>query len=127
MKYIKGTVNHVELLGRLGNDPQERYTPSGALVAEFSIATKRLGGRDDEGTRTYETDWTDVVAWDQLAEFVVGQFRKGSRVLVTGSLRSESWEDRDGNKRKRVYVRAEDCLLLDARVEAPEALVETTI
>ncbi len=123
MKHVKGTVNYVELIGWLGNDPEQRYTPSGMPVAEFSIATKHRSNRNEDGTWTYETDWLDVVVWDQLAEWVVANLRKGSRVRVTGSLRADTWEDRDGNKRKRVYVRADDFLTLDARTESQAAPV----
>ncbi len=117
MKNVKGTVNYVELIGWLGNDPEQRYTPSGVSVAEFSIATKRLGSRGEDGAWTYETDWIDVVAWDQLADAMANNLHKGSRVRVIGSLRTDTWEDRDGNRRKRLYVRAEDFLMLDARTE----------
>ncbi len=122
MKPVKGTVNHVELIGWLGNDPEQRYTPSGVSVAEFSIATKRPGSRDDNGERTFDTDWIDVVAWEQLADTTAEFLRKGSRVRVTGSLCVDKWEDRDGNKRKRYYVRADDLLMLDVRQAQEEAL-----
>lgn len=121
MKPIKGTVNYVELIGWLGNEPEQRYTPSGVAIAEFSVATKRVGGRNEDGSWSYETDWIDVVAWDQLAETVATSLRKGSRVRVTGSLRVDSWEDREGNKRKRVNVRAEDIIFLDARTSPDES------
>ncbi|HEY0606345.1 MAG TPA: single-stranded DNA-binding protein [Herpetosiphonaceae bacterium] len=115
MKPVRGTVNYVELIGWLGNEPEQRYTPSGVAIAEFSVATKRLGNRNEDGSWSYDTDWLDVVAWDQLAETAVANLRKGSRVRVTGSLRTDTWEDRDGNKRKRVMVRADDIMFLDAR------------
>lgn len=121
MKPIKGTVNYVEIIGWLGNEPEQRYTPSGVAIAEFSVATKRVGSRNEDGSWSYETDWLDVVAWDQLAETVCANLRKGSRVRVTGSLRTDSWEDRDGNRRKRVNVRAEDIIFLDARASLDDA------
>lgn len=121
MKPIKGTVNYVELIGWLGSDPEQRYTPSGVAIAEFSVATKRVGSRNEDGSWSYETDWLDVVAWDQLAETVVTSLRKGSRVRVTGSLRVDNWEDREGNKRKRINVRAEDIIFLDARTSPDES------
>lgn len=120
MKPVRGTVNYVELIGWLGNEPEQRYTPSGVAIAEFSVATKRLGNRNEDGSWSYDTDWLDVVAWDQLAETVVANLRKGSRVRVTGSLRTDSWEDRDGNKRKRIMVRADDIMFLDARSNVDE-------
>ena len=120
MKPVRGTVNYVELIGWLGNEPEQRYTPSGVPIAEFSVATKRLGSRNEDGSWNYDTDWIDVVAWDQLAETAVANLRKGSRVRVTGSLRTDSWEDRDGNKRKRVQVRTDDILFLDSRSSVDE-------
>lgn len=121
MKPIKGTVNHVELIGWLGDDPEQRYTPSGVALAEFRIGVKRLGSRNEDGSWSYDTDWIDAVAWDQLAETVAASLRKGSRVRVTGSLRADTWEDRDGNRRKRIQVRAEDVLFLDARSTSDDA------
>jgi single-strand DNA-binding protein len=121
MKPVKGTVNHVELIGWLGQEPEQRYTPSGVAIAEFAVATKRPGSRDDNGERSYDTDWIDVVAWDQLANTASEFLRKGSRVRVTGSLQVDKWEDRDGNKRKRFVVRADDLLMLDARQNGDEA------
>lgn len=121
MKPVKGTVNHVELIGWLGQEPEQRYTPGGVAIAEFAIATKRPGSRDDNGERSYDTDWIDVVAWDQLANTATEFLRKGSRVRVTGSLQVDKWEDRDGNKRKRFVVRADDLLMLDARQTGDES------
>ena len=121
MKPIKGTVNYVELIGWLGADPEERYTPSGVAIAEFSVATKRLGSRNEDGSWNYETDWIDVVAWDQLAETVTTNLHKGSRVRVSGSLRTDTWEDREGNKRKRINVRADDIIFLESRTSLDDA------
>lgn len=126
MKPVRGTVNYVELIGWLGNEPEQRYTPSGVAIAEFSVATKRLGNRNEDGSWNYDTDWLDVVAWDQLAETAVANLRKGSRVRVIGSLRTDTWEDRDGNKRKRVMVRADDIMYLDARTNVDETASSDT-
>ncbi|MBV9789900.1 MAG: single-stranded DNA-binding protein [Chloroflexi bacterium] len=126
MKPVRGTVNYVELIGWLGNEPEQRYTPSGVAIAEFSVATKRLGNRNEDGSWNYDTDWLDVVAWDQLAETAVANLRKGSRVRVIGSLRTDTWEDRDGNKRKRVMVRADDIMYLDARTNVEETTSSDT-
>ncbi len=115
MRPIKGTVNYVELIGWLGNDPEERFTPSGIAIANFSLGTKRFGARQEDGSWLYETDWIDVEAFDKLAEVVAANLQKGSRIRVTGSLRTESWQDRDGKPRKRLFVRADDILFLDAR------------
>jgi single-strand DNA-binding protein len=126
MGQVKGTVNNVELLGWLGGDPELRLITSGASVCRFSIATKRFAGQDQAGRREYETDWTSVEAWDKLAELCNSALHKGSRVRVTGALRTDSWTDKATNQpRSRTYVRAEQVLFLDARpglpTEAPDA------
>jgi single-strand DNA-binding protein len=121
MRPIKGTVNSVEIIGWLGNDPEQRFTPSGIAVTNFSVGTKRFGARQEDGSWLYETDWIDVEAVDKLAEIVVANLQKGSRVRIMGSLRTDSWQDRDGNPRKRIFVRADDVLFLDARSTMDEA------
>ena len=129
MEQIKGTVNRVELVGWIGAEPEQRFLPSGAAVCNFRVATKRWAGRSEDGSRTVETDWTPVEAWEKLAEVCTRVLHKGSRVRVTGSLHTRSWEDREtGQKRFKTVVRAEEVLFLDARQEpqAAEAAVEVT-
>lgn len=123
MNPIKGTVNYVELIGWLGDDPEERQTGSGIAICTFSVSTKRLGGRQEDGSRLYETEWIDVETWDKLAEQVAANLRKGSRVRVTGSLRTNTWEDRNGSKHKSTVVRAEDVMFLDPRNSVDEAAI----
>ncbi len=123
MKQIKGTVNAVELLGWLGADPELRYTPAGTAVCRFNVATKYLAGRDEYGQRSYETTWTQVETWERLAESCNSYLHKGSRVRIIGSLRTDTWVDRDtGQPRYKTYVRADDVLFLDARPEQREAI-----
>ena len=131
MESIKGTVNRVELVGWIGAEPEQRFIPSGAAVISFRVATKRWVGRSDDGSRTVDTDWTAVEAWEKLADQCGRFLHKGSRVRVVGSLHTQSWEDREsGQKRYKTLVRAEEVLFLDARqeqateAEAIEELVE---
>ena len=131
MESIKGTVNRVELVGWIGAEPEQRFIPSGAAVISFRIATKRWVGRSDDGSRTVDTDWTAVEAWEKLADQCGRFLHKGSRVRVVGSLHTQAWEDREsGQKRYKTLVRAEEVLFLDARqeqaadVEAVEEMVE---
>ena len=129
MKQVRGTVNAVELLGWLGADPELRSTPNGSKVCRFYIATKRMAGRDGDGKREYETDWTSVEAWEWLAENCNALLHKGSRVLINGSLRTDSWTDKEsGQTRYKTYVRADDVMFLDARSdkEIPEEHEPTT-
>jgi len=129
MKQVKGTVNRVELIGWIGNAPEQRTLPSGVMVCNFNIATKRLAGRNDAGERTFETDWTQVEAWEKLAEVCTRSLHKGSRVRISGSLHTRSWDDREtGQKRFKTFVRATEVLFLDARQEREdevEAVEET--
>ena len=131
MENIKGTVNRVELVGWVGADPEQRFIPSGAAVISFRVATKRWAGRTDDGSRTVDTDWTAVEAWEKLADQCGRFLHKGSRVRVVGSLHTQSWEDREsGQKRYKTLVRAEEVLFLDPRqaqageVKAVEEMVE---
>jgi single-strand DNA-binding protein len=129
MESIKGTVNRVELVGWIGADPEQRFVPSGAAVVNFRVATKRWASRNDDGSRTVETDWTAVEAWEKLAERCAQFLHKGSRVRVVGSLHTQSWEDREsGQKRYKTLVRAEEVLFLDTRPEqAAEAPAEEVV
>jgi single-strand DNA-binding protein len=116
---VRGTVNRVELIGWLGDMPEQRIFSSGARVCSFSIATKRLAGRDPQGERAVDTDWTTIEAWEKLADQCGATLHKGSRVRVCGSLHTRSWEDKDsGQRRYRTIVRADEVLFLDARSEA---------
>ena len=118
MRQIKGTVNRVELIGWTGDAPEQRLLPSGATVVSFSVATRRPGGKTAEGERTYETDWTNVEAWERVAASCARYLHKGSRVRVIGSVQTRSWEDKEsGQRRWKTVVRAEEVLFLDARQE----------
>lgn len=120
MSQVKNTVNYVELLGWLGGDPELRMLPNGVANCRFSVATKRFGPKDEAGQRTYETDWINVEAWDRLAELCNSYLHKGSRVRLTGRIRSESWTDKSTNQpRFRTFVRAESVLFLDTRPGLP--------
>lgn len=130
MEQVKGTVNRVELVGWIGAEPEQRFLPSGTVVCNFRVATKRWAGRGEDGSRSVETDWTPVEAWDKLAETCARYIHKGSRVRVTGSLHTRSWEDREsGQKRFKTIVRADEVLFLDTRpgtLDAAEAVEEST-
>ena len=96
----------------------------GVVAVTADLATKRVGARQEDGSWTYETDWLDVEAVDKLADTVAANLQKGSRVRVTGAIRTDTWQDRDGHPRKRVYVRADDILFLETRQTMDDASVE---
>ena len=110
-------VNKVILIGRLGADPEIRYTPSGAEVATFRIATSE-SWTNKSGEKEERTEWHRIVAWRGLAK-ICGEFlSKGKLVYVEGRLRTRSWEDRDGNKRTTTEVEATDMKMLSGAGEA---------
>lgn len=91
-------VNKVMLIGRLGKDPELRYTTNGQPVANFTLATTEVRGSKDTEKQEY-TEWHRVVAWGRLAEICGEYLSKGKMVYVEGSLRTRSWDDKQGNKR----------------------------
>ena len=95
------TINHVTLLGRVGNDPDLRHTNGGTAVVELRLATDRYSKTNDGQSKT---DWHNVVIWSKTAEAVAKYVRKGDRIHVTGSLRQHSWQTDSGERRSRVEV-----------------------
>ncbi len=116
----RGTVNKVILVGRLGQDPELRYTPGGAAVTTCSVATNEVW-KDQDGNKQERTDWHRVVFWRKQAELAGEYLRKGSRLYVEGRLQTRSWDDKDGNKRYTTEVVADRLEFLDARGEAGDA------
>jgi len=104
-------VNKVILLGRLGRDPEVRYTPSGTAVANFSIATSEQWNNKD-GEKQERTEWHKIVAWKRLGEICGEYLHKGSQVYIEGRIQTKSWEDRDGNKRYTTEVIAQNMQML---------------
>jgi single-strand DNA-binding protein len=105
------SVNKVILVGNLGKDPELRYTPAGAAVATFSLATtERFKGKD--GQQQEKTEWHNIVAWRQLAE-ICGKFlHKGKQVYIEGRIQTRSYDDRDGNKRYITEIVADQMQML---------------
>lgn len=116
----KGTVNRVILLGRLGQDPELRYTPSGAAVTTLSVATNEVW-KDSDGNKQERTEWHRIVLWRKLAE-IAGEFlKKGSRVYIEGRLQTRSWEDKEGVKRYMTEVIADTMTMMDTKAESERA------
>lgn len=105
--------NRVELIGNLTRDPELRYTPSGAAVATFSIATNRTYISD--GEKKEEADFHRVVAWNKLAELCSQLLKKGNRVFISGRLQNRSWEGQDGQQRTTAEIVCEDMIILTSR------------
>ncbi len=121
---MSGTYNKVVLVGRLGKDPEKRYTQNGTPVANMNMATNEVYF-DREGTRQERTDWHRVVVWDKQAESVSNYLSKGSMALVEGSLQTRKWQDDQGQNRYITEVRAQRVVFMgrqsDAAVKAPGA------
>ena len=98
-------LNHITLMGRLTRDPELRYTQSQIPVASFRIAVDRDYGGRDGGER--QTDFIDIVAWRQTAEFICKYFRKGKELAVEGRLSTRESDDRDGNRRSVTEMTAD--------------------
>jgi single-strand DNA-binding protein len=109
-------LNKVMLIGRLGRDPEMRYTPSGRPVTTFSLATSRTWNTS-EGERRTETEWFTVVAWGSLAEICKQYLVKGQQVYVEGRLQTRHWEDNDGNKHSATEIVANEMIILGDRHE----------
>jgi len=107
------SVNQVFLMGNLTRDPELRSTQSGTSVCSFSIAINRSWTGNDGQTQE-DVDFFDIVAWGKLGELVDQYMSKGRRVMVQGRLSTSSWEAKDGSKRSRVEVVAQDVTFLDS-------------
>jgi single-strand DNA-binding protein len=111
------SLNKVMLIGNLGRDPELKATPSGAQVAAFSMATNRKW-KDKKGELQEETQWHNIVAWSQAAEFIATYLKKGSKLYVEGRLTHRTWEGQDGQKRYATEVVVENYVPLDAPPES---------
>ena len=110
-------LNHIVLMGRLTRDPELRYTQSQIPVASIRIAVDRDYGRGEEK----QTDFIDVTAWRQTAEFISKYFQKGRMIVVSGRLQMREWTDKDGNRRTVAEVVADSAYFAGAKREEAEA------
>lgn len=113
----RGGVNKVILIGNLGADPEVKYTPDGAPVANFNMATSE-SWTNKSGERQERTEWHRIVMWRKLAEIAGQYLRKGSKIYVEGKLKTRSWEDQSGQKRYMTEVEVNDMQMLDSRGDA---------
>lgn len=99
------SVNKVILLGRLGQDPELKYTPGGSAVCNFSLATTE-SWTDKSGQKQEKTEWHRVVVWGKLAELCNQYLAKGRQAFLEGRLQTRSWDDKDGNKKYTTEILA---------------------
>lgn len=116
--------NRVELIGNLTRDPELRYTPSGAAVCTFGLATNRT--YVSEGEKKEEVDFHRLVAWNKLAELCNQLLKKGNKAFISGRLQTRSWEGQDGQSRTVTEIVIEDMIVLTPRTngdyQPPEGL-----
>jgi single-strand DNA-binding protein len=117
---MAGSVNKVILVGHLGKDPEIRSIPSGTSVAKFSIATDERF-TDKSGEKQERTEWHNIEAWGKLAEICGQYLRKGSMVYIEGSIRTESWDDKEtGVKKYKTKIVAKEMTMLDKKGSGDE-------
>jgi single-strand DNA-binding protein len=109
------SLNKVMLIGNLGKDAETRFTPSGASVSNFSLATSWRSKDQQTGEWKDHTDWHNIVVW--RAENITNYLQKGRQVFVEGRLQTRSWEDQNGNKKYTTEVVADNVILLGGRGE----------
>lgn len=114
-------INKAILIGRLGADPEVRYTPSGVAVANFNIATSEEWKDKETGEKKERTEWHRIVVWSKLGELCGEYLSKGRQVYIEGRIQTRSWDDRDGNKRYTTEIIASDVQFLGGRDAGPDS------
>lgn len=111
-------LNVAAIVGRLAADPELKHTQSGVSVTSFTLAVDRSYTK---AGAERQTDWIDVVAWRQTAEFVCKYFTKGRQMAVSGSLQTRNWEDKNGMKHKSTELVANDVNFVDSKRDSGSA------
>lgn len=107
-------VNKAILIGRLGRDPEVRYTPDGTMVTNFTLATDE-SYKDKNGEKVQKTEWHRIVTYRKLAEICGNYLTKGKLVYIEGKIQTRSWEDKEGMKRQTTEIVASDMKMLDSK------------
>ncbi|MEN9722214.1 MAG: single-stranded DNA-binding protein [Pseudomonadota bacterium] len=111
------SVNKVILIGRLGQNPEVRHTPSGSSVANFSVATNEAW-TDKSGQKQERTEWHRVVVWGKLADLCGQYLAKGRQIFVEGKLQTRQWQDKDGQTKYTTEVLAQTVQFLGGNAQA---------
>lgn len=117
-------INKVILVGRLGADPEVRYTPDGLMVTNFRLATGEQW-KDKSGEKVQRTEWHRIVTFGKLAEICGDYLAKGRLVYVEGRIQTRSWEDKDGIKRYTTEIVASNMQMLESKGQARDQEMET--
>lgn len=108
-------INKVLIMGNLGTEPETRYMPSGAAVTNIRVATSEVWKDKQSGDRQERTEWHRIVLFNRLGEIAAQYLHKGSRVFVEGSLRTNKWQDQNGNDRYTTEIIASSMQLMDSK------------
>jgi single-strand DNA-binding protein len=116
IRMVKGEkmVNKAILIGRLGKDPEVRYTPDGMMITNFNLATDEQW-KDKNGQRVQKTEWHRIVTFGKLADICGQYLSKGKLVFVEGRIQTRAWEDKEGNKRYTTEIVAANMQMLDSK------------
>ena len=119
-------VNKAILIGRLGKDPEVRYTPDGTMVTNFNLATDEQW-KDKNGEKVQKTEWHKIVTFGKLAEICGNYLVKGKMIFIEGKIQTRSWDDKDGVKRYTTEIIANNMQMLDSKGQgkADESYGET--
>ena len=107
-------LNKVLIIGRLGQDPEMRYTPSGRPLTKFQLAANRSWTTAD-GEKKTETEWFNIVAWGKLAEICNQYLKKGQQIYIEGRLHTRRWQDDEGSNHSSVEIITQEMIMLDGR------------
>ena len=113
-------LNKVMLIGNLTRDPEMRTTPGGQNVCSFGLATN-LVWNDQSGPRQTRAEFHNIVAWRKLAEICAQYLKKGNKIYIEGRMQTRDWQDKEGNKRQRTEIVADNMIMLDTRGGAKAA------
>ncbi len=107
-------VNNCMFIGRLGRDPESRFTQSGKTVVNFSIACSEKRGGEEY------TEWVNIVVWDKLGEICAQYLQKGSLVYISGRMQTRKWQDQSGTDRYTTEIVAREMKMLDSKKDGQQ-------
>ena len=107
-------LNKAMIIGNLTRDPEARTTPSGQNVTSFSVATN-LVWTDGAGQKQKKAEYHNIVAWRKLGEICAQYLKKGNKVYIEGRMQTRDWQDKEGNKRNRTEIVADNMIMLDTK------------
>ncbi|MES2218986.1 MAG: single-stranded DNA-binding protein [Pseudomonadota bacterium] len=114
------SLNRVQLLGHVGKEPDVRTLPNGEMVVNFSVATSESWKDKNTGEPKSNTEWHNIVCFKWQAKIAADFLRSGSKVFIEGSLKTEEWQTKDGEKRKTTKIYAGDIILCGDKSDAPK-------